>query len=352
MRAETLKDERDGDPKGLTLGARRIGEGCPVFVIAEVGVNHEGDPDTCLRMVEEAARAGADAVKLQTMDADENYVPGTESHTLFSRAWLSQEATAAAFSLAHSLGIEAFTTCGDLATLSWVNRLAPAAHKISSGLITHLPLIRAAAATGRPLLLSTGMCGLDQVRQAVDAARQAGARDLCLLQCTSVYPAPPESLHLRAIRALSAEFGVPIGFSDHSLGHEAAALAVAAGASVLEKHFSLDPSRPGFDHSLSVSPVGLAQLVAAVRQAEIMLGSESKNCSEAQSYAAERYLRSMVARRDIQVGDILTLENVGFMRTQPGRRGLSPAHWDRLAGRQLVRVLERHEAIRIEDLAD
>ncbi len=336
----------------MPFGSRLVGPGHPVAIIAEIGVNHEGDASVCAEMVRAAARAGADAVKLQTLDANENYVPGTESHAVFSRAELTREQTAEAFGLARSMGMEALTTAGDLGTLDWVDGLEPAAHKISSGLITHLPLIRAAAATGRPLLMSTGMCGLEPVREAVEAARDAGARHLCLLQCTSVYPAPPESLHLRAIRTLVEAFGVPTGFSDHSLGHEAAVLAVAAGARVIEKHFSLDPSRPGFDHRLSVDPEGLARLVGAVRRAEAMLGHGAKDRTEELGRIADRYWRSIVARRPILAGEALTLDNVGFMRTLPEDRGLAPGMWDLLAGRVAARDLQRYETIRPGDLAD
>lgn len=338
------------DVQPIPFGSRHIGPGSPVVVIAEIGVNHEGDAETCLCMVEEAAKAGADAIKLQTLDASENYVPGTESHTVFSRAQLTPEATAEVFGLAKSLGMEAFTTCGDVATLAWVDRLGPAAHKISSGLITHLPLIMAAASTGRPLLISTGMCGLEMIRNAVEAARMAKGRHLCLLQCTSTYPASSDSLHLKAIRTLADEFDTPSGFSDHSLGHDAAMLAVAAGAAVIEKHFSLDPARPDFDHRLSVDAAGLADLVAAVRRAEIMLGSAEKECSEEQLTAAERYMRSIVARTDILAGSPLTLDNVGFMRALPGDRGLSPGCWDELVGRRAGRDIKRYETIRLEDL--
>lgn len=339
----------DLDP--IRFGERHIGPDHPVVVIAEIGVNHEGDPATCLRLVEMAADAGADAVKFQTLDADENYVPGTESHAVFSKAQITPEATAEAFRLARSLGMEVLTTCGDMETLAWVDKLEPAAHKISSGLVTHLPLIRAAAATGRPLIISTGMCDIVLAREAVMAAKTAGATELCLLQCTSIYPAPIDSLNLRSIRVLGQEFGVPVGFSDHSLGDEAAGLAVAAGAMVIEKHFSLDPSRPGFDHRLSVDPAGLKALVCAVRRAEVMLGSAEKACSTEQAIAAQRYLRSIVARRDIKRGEILTLENVGFMRTLPENRGLPPGAWDQLAGGQAVRTLDRYQTIQLDDIA-
>lgn len=336
--------------KTVAFGTRFLGLDNPVAVIAEIGINHEGDAEECMRLIRDAARAGADAIKLQTLDADENYVPGTESHDLFSRAWLGPEDTAAAFRLARSLGMEALTTCGDLATLAWVEALSPAAHKISSGLLTHLPLIAATAATKRTLIMSTGMSDLPQVTQAVGAARAAGNENLCLLQCTSIYPAEPEMLNLAAIRILAETFGVPCGFSDHSIGQDAAALAVAAGACVIEKHFSSDPSRPGFDHRLSVDAEGLAALVTAVRRAEAIMGSAAKSRSAEQVQAGTRYFRSIVARRDIDAGEVLSLENVGFMRTLPQQRGAEPARWEQWCGRRTLRPLRRYQAIRPEDL--
>lgn len=338
------------DNRAIRFGRRHVGPGYPVVVVAEIGVNHEGDAATCFGLVGKAAQAGADAIKLQTLDADENYVPGTESHAVFAKAQLTPGETAEAFRLARALGMEALTTCGDMATLAWVDKLEPAAHKISSGLVTHLPLIRAAAATGRPLVISTGMCDLALAAEAVAAARAGGARELCLLQCTSVYPAPSESLQLRGIQVLAREFGFPTGFSDHSLGNEAVGLAVAAGASMIEKHFSLDPSRRGFDHRLSVDPAGLKDLVDRVRTAESMLGVDGKSFTDEQASAGQKYLRSIVARRDIEPGDVLTLENVGFMRTLPGDRGLPPGAWGRLVGARAARVLRRYQAIRFDDI--
>lgn len=345
MKARTLTET-----KPIRFGRRQIGPGLPVVVIAEIGINHEGDLELCLALVERAARAGADAIKLQTIDADENYVPGTQSHTVFSQAQLDRKATAGVFARARELGMEALTTCGDMATLAWVDALEPAAHKISSGLITHLPLIRAAAATGRPLLISTGMSDLETARRAAEVARTAGADELCFLQCTSVYPAPPDMLNLRGISTLRRELEVPVGYSDHSIGAAAAALAVAAGAVVIEKHFSLDPGRNGFDHRLSVDPAGLRELVEAVRQAEVMLGVPGKSFSAQQVAAAKRYLRSIVARRDIAPGDVLTLDNVGFMRTAPEQRGMPPGDWDSLCGRKVARAIRRHQTIAPEDL--
>lgn len=340
------------DIRPIPFGTRCIGPGHPTVIIAEIGINHEGDAGICLELVRKAAEAGADAIKLQTLDADENYVPGTESHDIFSKGRLSREETAKAFDLARSLGMEALTTCGDLATLAWVDDLHPAAHKISSGLITHIPLIRAAAATRRPLIISTGMSDLDAARAAVRAAREAGGTDICLLQCTSIYPAPAETLNLRSIETLRWDFECPSGFSDHSLGVEAASLAVAAGANALEKHFSLDPTKPGFDHPISVDPAGMKQLVAAVRRAETILGTAEKAFTAEQKNAADKYLRSIVARRDIDTGETLSFENVGFMRTAPEGRGLPPSTWEQFQGRRVARRLSRYQIIKPEYLAD
>jgi sialic acid synthase SpsE len=336
----------------IPFGRRFIGPGYPVVIVAEIGINHEGDMGRCRALIQAAAEAGADAVKLQSIDSCENYTPDTESFAVFSRATLSPEETAESFALARTLGMEPFTTCGDLKSLSWVDRLEPAAHKISSGLITHVPLIRCAAQTGRPLIFSTGMSGLPEIDQAIRIARASGATHIAILQCTSIYPSPPESLHLHTIRAIQERYAAPAGFSDHSMGWDAAPLAVAAGAFLIEKHFSLDPSRPGFDHHMSLDSEGLRQLVAAVRKAEICLGSATKVCSPEQETAAQKYLRSIVARRDIHAGEPLNLENTGFMRTRPEKRGLPPSQWEALEGRQAKRHINRYQAIRLEDVVD
>lgn len=346
-----MSDAQLPDIAAIPFGNRRIGPGLPVVVIAEIGINHEGDPAACLRLVEAAARAGADAVKLQTVKAAENYAPGTESFAVFSRAELAEADTARAFALARDLGMECFTTCGDAPSLEFVATLDPAAWKISSGLLTHLPLIRRAAATGRTLLLSTGMTGFAAVRRAVAAAREAGAAHLGLFQCTSLYPAPPETLHLRAIPALAREFGVPAGLSDHSAGALAPALAVACGACMIEKHFSLDPSRPGFDHVTSLDPAGFAEMVAAVRLAEAMLGSAEKPVPPAVAESAAKYLRCLAARRDVPAGKILEPADLAVLRLPAGRCGLPPEALDTVPGRRARRALTAYDPISEDDVA-
>lgn len=334
----------------IPFGKRRIGADHPVVIIAEIGVNHEGDPAICARMIEEAARAGVDAVKLQIVRASENYVPSTASYEVFSRAELPEQDLAGLFAHAQGLGLEIFATCGDFPTMDYVESLNPAAWKISSGLLTHLPLIRRAAGTGRTLLMSTGMADDALVDGAVDAARQAGSRHIGLFQCTSLYPAPPESLNLAAIRVLEDRYGVPVGLSDHSSGLLAAVVAVGAGAKMIEKHFSLDPLRPGFDHGISLDPEGLARLVEEIRTAQAMLGTGAKELRPMEQDNALRFHRVLVTRSPVSSGTTLTLEHVGVMRTEPGKAGLPPSELDRILGRIAVRNMARYECIQWDDV--
>lgn len=332
------------------FGTRWIGSSEPVIIIAEVGINHEGDVETCAAMVEAAAKAGADAIKLQTVDADENYAPGTESHRIFSNAALTREETARIFDLIRLSGAEPFTTAGDFETLNWVDLLNPSAFKISSGLLTSTPIISRAARTGRPVLMSTGMASHSEIDDAVTAARNAGGEHLALFQCTSVYPAPLESLNLGAIAWLEEQHGVPVGFSDHSQGIDAAPLAVAAGACIIEKHFSFDPSRDGFDHRLSLGPEDFALMVQNVRKVETALGSREKVIGSQESANAGRYHRVLAARRNIGAGAKLTEGDIGIMRLEPGSDGMLPKYYHATVGRTVNDDLKRHDPIREKDL--
>lgn len=326
----------------IPFGRRRIGAGHPVLVIAEIGINHEGDEAVCAAQIEAAALAGADAIKLQTVDPDECYAPGTESHALFSRARLTREGTARMFALARGLGVEPFTTCGDPGTLEWVDRLNPAAHKISSGLLTHSPMIRRAAATGRAIIMSTGMATVAEVDEAV---AQAANAPVGLLQCTSIYPAPEETLNLRVIETLHRRYGVPVGLSDHALGWDVPGLAVAAGAVVIEKHFTLDPQRRDFDHRLSLDPKGFARMVEAVRRAERLLGEAEKRPVAAEVETRARARRSLVVRRAMRAGETLAAKDVVVLRTLPSRTGLAPGTLERVIGRRLALDLAAFDTI-------
>ena len=321
-----------------------------VFIIAEIGINHEGDAETCGRMIDAAKEAGADAVKLQTIDPDKNYVKGTESHRIFSESSLSPEQTSRIFHYARASKISCFTTVGDLETLDWVNRLGPVAHKISSGLLTHTALIRSAADTGRPIIMSTGMADEAEIDTALAAI---GRRvPTTLMQCTSIYPAPPDSLNLRAIRWMERRFEVDCGFSDHSLGTEAAALAVAAGASSIEKHFSLDPTRSGFDHPISLNPQDFRLMVEKIRQTQLMLGVEGKMVPAPLHDARAIYLRCLVAKQPITIGTLLTHDNVAVKRPLPNRRGMPADKLDSVLGCRALVDIAIDEPIQSDSIED
>lgn len=334
----------------IAFGSRKIGPGHPVFIIAEIGINHEGDVDACMAMVKSAAACGVDAVKLQSVNADESYVLGTESHKIFSTAALTSEETSKVFDYAKSLGMEAFTTVGDLATLDWVKTLNPPGYKISSGLLSAGPILRAVAKLGRPLLMSTGMTEAEEVDAAVALAAASGAKDIGLFQCTSIYPAPAETLDLRVIAAYQRKYRIPVGYSDHCLGTKACAFAVAAGANMLEKHFTLDVSCPGFDHGISLDAAGMTKMVRDVRLAETMLGVPNKHLHDAERRTREFGRRCLVARRDIAAGEMLTADNIVVKRPLPNNRGLDPAFYDAVIGKSARAALHRDQVLRESDV--
>jgi sialic acid synthase SpsE len=334
----------------IPFGKRYLGPGHPTIIIAEIGINHEGSVNTCALMIEAAVRAGADAVKLQSADPDEHYMPGTESHAMYTRAALSREETAAMFALAKRLGVEVLTTCGDPPTMDFIETLEPAAHKISSGMLGHLPMIRRFARSGRPLLFSSGMAEIETIDAAVAAARGQGAKHLAVMQCVSLYPAHPEIMNLRVMHTFRERYQVPTGLSDHTLGTEVPTLAVAAGAHVIEKHFTLDRSRQGFDHGISLEAHELQSLVASVRRIEKILGDGRKALTEQEEEVRRRYGRRLVARREIPAGKAIDEQDITILRTPISTNGIPSIAFDRILGRVTRRAIARYEILSENDL--
>lgn len=321
----------------------------PTYVIAEIGINHEGSADICAQMIREAAKSGADAIKLQTVDADKAYAIDTLSHKIFRDAALTQSETANLFDLARELGLEPFTTSGDLETLSWVDRLDPVAHKISSGLLSCLPMVDAVFEYGRPVLMSTGMALGDEVGAALKLANPKNAQ-VALFQCTSIYPCPSEKLWLSEIHEMEGKFNRPCGFSDHSLGTENAMLAVAAGARLIEKHFSLDPSRASFDHHISLSPEDFAGMVDNIRKADIALGFGQK-CDDADvREASNKFQRRLAAARDLPENVPLQPSDLLYLRFNPDSNAIAAQYAGSILGRSLLKSVSEGEAITMENL--
>ncbi|HET7169712.1 MAG TPA: pseudaminic acid synthase [Candidatus Limnocylindrales bacterium] len=336
----------------LRIGDREIGPGRPVYVIAEVSANHGGDYDNAVRIVRGAAQAGADAVKLQTYTPDtitiDSDAPafrsgsgslwaGTTLYELYGEAYMPWEWQPRLKAIADGLGLDCFSSPFDPTAVEFLLAMDVPAFKIASFELVDLPLIRTVAATGRPLIMSTGMATEAEVDEAVETARAAGAVGIALLKASSAYPAPPESMHLRAIPAMAERWGVPIGLSDHTLGSTAAVAAVALGASIVEKHITASHADRTPDAAFSLDIDEFGAMVEAIRFTERALGGGvvAPAPEEAES---RRFRRSLFVVEDIAAGEVLTARNVRSIRPADG---LHTRELEAVLGRRAVRAIER-----------
>jgi sialic acid synthase SpsE len=235
--------------------------------------------------------------------------------------------------VAREYGLDIFTTAGDVETIDWVDQLNPSHWKVSSGLLTHTPIIEYLASLKRPLSISTGMASQEDIDLAIKSAKSAGSNDISLFQCTSVYPTPVEEINLSTINWLKDKYQCPVGFSDHANGDDAIFLSIAAGATLIEKHFSLDTDREGFDHKVSLDGQGLKKMVERVRLAEVMMGSRKKEISKVVEETRDKFLRYVVATQSIAIGDKFSSDNIGIKRSMPGVSGLEPKSYEGIIGK-------------------
>ncbi|WP_248799532.1 pseudaminic acid synthase [Pseudomonas sp. MWU13-2105] len=335
------------------IGQRLIGADAPPFIIAEMSGNHNQSLELALRIVEAAAKAGAHALKLQTytaetmtLDLDEGEFfiqdpaslwAGSSLYALYEKAHTPWEWHAPIFARARELGMLAFSTPFDETAVDFLESLDVPAYKIASFENTDLPLIRRVAATGKPLIISTGMASVAELDESVRAARAAGCQDLILLKCTSTYPASPANSHVRTIPHLRELFGCQVGLSDHSMGVGVAVAAVALGATVVEKHFTLDRAAGGVDSSFSLEPAELASLVLETERAWQALGQVHYGVTEAERKSLV-YRRSLYVTRDMAAGETFSADNLRAIR--PGL-GLAPRHLDAVLGRSARQALKR-----------
>ena len=321
-----------------------------VFIIAEIGINHEGDFDSCKYMISMAKKAGADAVKLQSIFADKNYTKLSPSYKIFKSAEFSLEQIKELFLYARQIGIEIFTTAGDIETVEWINEnLEPKIWKISSGLLNHFPLLEYLASLKTKLILSTGMSKLSEIDKAVDILRNKDC-NYAILQCTSLYPTPAEEINLASMSFYKERYGCQVGFSDHSVGHDAAFLSVAAGAKIIEKHFTIDSSREGYDHHISLEPIEFEEMVKKIRNAEVIIGSSKKTLSNNAKTTRKNFLRCVVANEEILKGSIITKKNISIKRPAPGSKGSAPEYFDSFIGLHAKRDIHIDSPILIKDL--
>jgi N,N'-diacetyllegionaminate synthase len=330
----------------IQLGARYIGPGHPVFIIAEAGVNHNGDLQLARQLIDAAVEAGADAVKFQAFKGEEvasGVAAKADYQLATSGAGESQLDMIRKLELSDVGFRELQAYCGardilflatpfDYGSADLLEAMDVPLFKISSGEITNLPFLEYLAAKGRPIILSTGMSFLGEVDQAVRLLQGAGCEALILLHCTSNYPTLPADVNLRAMQTLGTAFGRPVGFSDHTVGIAVAPAAVALGACVIEKHFTLDRTLPGPDHQASLEPAELADLVRSIRTVEAALGAPVKQRVANEEPVAQVARRSLVAACDLAAGTVLTREMIAIKR--PGN-GLQPALLLQFVGRRL-----------------
>lgn len=345
----------------VSLGGRLVGPGHPCYVIAEAGANHNRDYATALRLIDVAAEAGADAVKFQTYSGRDLYSTKAPRfdylgplghrpvHELLEDISLPREWQAMLAAHARDRGIEFLSSPFDRRAVEELDDLDVAAYKVASFELVDLPFIRYMAAKGRPIILSTGMAKLGEVEEALEAAREAGADELCVLQCASLYPSPPSIMNLRAIPMMSQAFGIPVGLSDHSLELHIPTAAVALGAALVEKHYTLDRTASGPDHSFALEPQQLTELVRQIRDVEAALGDGLKrgpsDLEREEMYTKAR--RSVVAARAIPAGTRVQLDMLTVKR--PGH-GISPRFLDALVGRIASTDIEEDEVITWEML--
>ena len=346
----------------VEIGGRKVGFGCPCFVVAEAGVNHNGSLEVASQLVDEAAKAGADAVKFQTFKADRLVIKTAvkaeyqlevtddkeSQYEMLRRLELSADGHRQLMRRCKKRGVLFMSAPFDEESADFLAELGVSVFKIGSGEITNLPLLNHIACKGKPMIISTGMADLNEVKAAVHTVEESGNRQCVLLHCVSNYPADPVDINLRAMQTMRESFGLPVGYSDHTIGIEVALAAVALGACIIEKHFTLDKTLPGPDHKASIEPYELALLVKGIRIVEDSLGHGRKEPAASEANTAKVARKSLVAAQDIPADTILTEELITVKR--PGN-GLPPSLHSYLVGRTAQRFIPAGTPITFEMIA-
>lgn len=336
----------------IQLGRHKVGLGQPVYIIAELSANHNQNFEQAQRIVHAAKEAGIDAVKLQTYTPDTITIQserecfricggtvwdGRTLYDLYGEAYTPWEWQPKLMALAGELELDLFSSAFDPTAVDFLEKMNVPVHKIASPELVDLPLIQKMARTGKPLILSTGMATLDEIEEAIKAARGAGAEEIALLRCTSSYPAPPEEMNLKSIPDLAQRFRLPVGLSDHTPGIATAVAAVALGASIIEKHITLSRADGGPDSAFSFEPQEFKALVESIRSAEQSLGKVQYGPTP-HEMRTKLFRRSLFVVNDVKKGEPFTPANVRSIRPA---NGLHPRHLPDVLGRRAARDIEK-----------
>ena len=336
----------------IQIGSRSIGPGAPAYVVAELSANHNQDFEQAVRIIHAAKEAGADAVKLQTytpdtitIRSDREYFKigggtlwdGRTLHDLYGDAYTPWEWQPKLKQVADDLGLDLFSSPFDATAVDFLEKMNVAAYKLASFELVDIPLIQKMARTGKPLIISTGMATIEEIEEALQTARQAGASQIALLKCTSAYPAVPDEMNLRTIPELARRFEVPVGLSDHTMGITVPVTAVALGACIVEKHITLSRSLQGPDSAFSLEPEEFKAMVEAVRTAERAMGTIHFGVS-AHEESSRVFRRSLFVVQDMKRGESFTAHNVRSIR--PGH-GMHTRHLPEVLGKAAACDIER-----------
>lgn len=344
----------------IEIDGRAIGESFPPYVIAELSANHNGKLETALQIIEEAKKSGADAIKLQTYKPDtitlncgsEDFKihgglwDGRTLYDLYEEAHMPWEWHKPLFEHAHKLGITIFSSPFDNTAIDLLEDLNAPAYKIASFEAVDLPLIKYAAGTGKPMIISTGMADADEISEAIEAAREGGCKELAILHCVSGYPALAEDYNLRIIPDMIKRFGLVTGLSDHTLDNTTAIASVALGASIIEKHFTLDRNGGGPDDSFSLEPKELAALCNCARTAWSTMGKADYGLKSSE-LGNVKFRRSLYFVRAMKAGDVITEDCVRSVR--PGF-GIAPKYLDQIIAKQIRCDVQENTPVRFEHI--
>ena len=342
------------------IGHRSVGPDEPTFVVAEAGSNHNGDLELAKELIDVAANAGADAVKFQTFRAGDMYVEDSGEveyldddrsiYEIIESMEMPYEWIPELYEYCREQGVQFLSTPFDERSARELEEYVPA-WKVASYTSGHVPFLGFLAGTEKPIIMSTGAHDLDEVAESVEVLQEAGVSDLVLLQCVAAYPTPLSDINVRVVETLREEFGVPAGLSDHTLDPVIApSAAVALGASVVEKHFTLDKSMEGPDHQFALEPDELDRMVSAVRDTETALGSAEKRVLDVEGELYEKARRAIHAVADIEAGETFTDENVKVLRPGDRESGLHPKFYDEVIGKTVAKTVEKGQGIQWDDL--
>lgn len=344
----------------ININGRNVGDGYPAYIIAEMSANHAGSIERALEMIHVAKESGADCVKIQTYTADTITIDchnayfniengtweGENLYSLYQKAYTPWEWQERLRDEAARVGIDFLSTPFDNTSVDFLEGLGVGFYKIASFELVDIPLLEYVASKKKPIIMSTGMATLEEIKEAVDAVYSAGNRQLAILKCSSAYPARSEEMNLSTIIDMKKRFQIPVGLSDHSMGSFSAATAVAMGANIIEKHFCISRAIKNPDSSFSMEPEEFRDMVSQVREVEKAMGKVSYGVSK-QEESNARFRRSLFVVEDIKAGEVLTPENIRSIRPA---YGLKPKHYKEVLGKRAVRDLKRGTPLSFEDL--